>query len=175
MDCEGLLCDRTFWTWKTVISRLHLGRCVLEANRTCTLTVYCVVTCCSIRWFKVETSVLALKTCFYFCIALVERRMLLWGSLGAWKERCGLSFFRRWFHWGQYCLSVTYHDSVCSSEIMSFFKVLYPLTSIFGLSELLLQSLKFYVTLYVVYIQTAISFQLGGKCICLVIGVFPGL
>lgn len=59
---------------------------------------------------------------------------------------------------------------------MSFSKVLeFPLPPVFGLSELFLLSLKFYVTLCVVYIQTAIPFQLGGKCICLVIGVFPGL
>lgn len=67
-------------------------------------------------------------------------------------------------------------DDVFSSQIRPFSKVLeFFFFLAFGLAELLLLSLHFYVSLHVVYFQTDIPFQLHGRCSCLVIGVFSGL
>lgn len=66
-------------------------------------------------------------------------------------------------------------DDVFSSQIMPFSKVLEFFFLVFGLAELLLLSLHFYVALHVVYFQTDIPFQLHGRCICRVIGVLSGL
>lgn len=49
------------------------------------------------------------------------------------------------------------------------------LRNCFGLAELLLLSLKFYITMHFVYIPATIPFQLHGRCICLIMGVFSDL